>query len=241
VSDPPLYDEEEFRLAVHACWTERLSAAEKQAAAGIVSDVGLRSGVTAGKHLDPLAAVVAKTFIEAGIPQESVHRSSRVELPGYFRAEKQWDLVIVYEGELVAAVEFKSMLGSYGNNSNNRAEEAIGNAHDLLQAYEEGGLGQGARPPWLGFLYVVQREGKSTKPVKTQAPHFPVDEVFDGASYIDRVIWLCRRLVQKRLYSGACVVTSTGEGPESVEEPAEDLTIAKFVAGIAGRVGEALV
>jgi hypothetical protein len=238
VSDSRLYDEEEFRLAVHACWTERLSAAEKQAAAGLVSDVGLRSGVTAGKHLDPLASVVAKVFIDAGIPKESVHRSRKVELPGYFRAEKQWDLVIVYDGELVAAVEFKSMLGSYGNNSNNRAEEAIGNAHDLLQAYEEGGLGRGARPPWLGFLYVVQQEDKSTRPVKTQAPHFPVDEVFDRASYIDRAIWLCRRLVQKRLYAGACVVVSTGADPDAVNEPAEDLTFAKFAAGIGGRVGE---
>jgi hypothetical protein len=240
VSDRPLYDEGEFRLAVHACWTERLSAAEKQAAAGLVSDVGLRSGVTAGKHLDPLAAVVAKVFIEAGIPQESVHRNRKVELPGYFRAEKQWDLVVVHKEELVAAVEFKSMLGSYGNNSNNRAEEAIGNAHDLLQAYEEGGLGRSARPPWLGFLYVVQREDKSTKPVKTQAPHFPVDEVFDGASYIDRAIWLCRRLVQKRLYAGSCVVVSTGVHAESVDEPADDLTFAKFAAGIVGRVGEVM-
>ncbi len=238
MSDPPLYDDQEFRLAVHACWTERLSAAEKQAAAGLVSDAGLRSGVTAGKHLDPLAAVVAKVFIDAGIPQESVYRSRRVEVPGYFRAEKKWDLVIVHEGELVAAVEFKSMLGSYGNNLNNRAEEAIGNAHDLLQAYEEGGLGRSTRPPWLGFLYVVQQEDKSTRPVATKAPHFAVDEVFDGASYTDRTVWLCRRLVQKRLYAGACVVVSTGADPDAVNEPAEDLTFAKFAAGISGRVGE---
>ncbi len=235
-----LYDEQEFRLAVHACWTERLSAAEKQAAAGLVSDVGLRSGVTSGRHLDPLAALVAKLFIEAGLPSASIHVNKRIELPGYFRAEKQWDLVVVHEGQLVAAVEFKSMLGSYGNNLNNRAEEAIGNAHDLLQAFEEGGLGESTRPPWLGFLYVVQREGNSTRPVSTKSPHFPVDEVFEGASYIDRTIWLCRRLVQKRLYSGACVVSSNGGDLDAIEEPAEDLTFSKFAAGIAGRVAEAL-
>lgn len=225
---------------MHACWTARLSAAESQAAAGLVSDVGLRSGVTSGKHLDPLASVVAKVFIEAGLSKESIHLNRRLQLPGYFRPEKKWDLVVVHDGELVAAIELKSMLGSYGNNLNNRAEEAIGNAHDLLEGYAEGLLGQNTRAPWLGFLYVVQEEAGSTRPVATREPHFKVDEVFRGASYIDRAIWLSRRLVQKRLYSGASVVVSTGDGPNAVREPADDLSFSKFAAGISGRVGEVL-
>lgn len=204
----------------------------------MVADVGLRAGVTSGKHLDPLAAVVSKVFIEAGLPKEAISMNNRIELPGFFRAEKQWDLVVVYEGELVAAVELKSMLGSYGNNLNNRAEEAIGNALDLVEAYGEGRFGQNARAPWLGFLFVIQEEPGSTKPVSTNRPHFDVDEVFRDASYLDRTLILCRRLVQKRLYSGACVVTSSGLGTEAIREPAEDLTFSKFAAGIAGRVGE---
>jgi hypothetical protein len=67
-----------------------------------------------------------------------------------------------------------------------------------------------------------------------------VDDVFDGASYLERTVILCRRLVQKRLYSGACVAASSGEGPETVWEPADDLTFGKFAAGIVGRVGEVL-
>ena len=235
-----MYDDSEYRLAIHACWTGRLSAAQRQTAAGLVADVGLRSGVTSGRHLDPLAAVVAKVFIDAGLPKDSIYLNQRVELPGFFRAEKKWDLIAVHGDELVAAIEFKSILGSYGNNLNNRAEEAIGNAQDLLEAYGEGRFGQNARAPWLGFLFVIQEEEKSTRPVGTKQPHFSVDEVFDGASYLDRAVILCRRLVQKRLYSGACVTASTGEGPETVREPADDLTFAKFAAGIIGRVGEVL-
>jgi hypothetical protein len=235
-----VYDDPEYRAAVHACWTGRRSAAQRQAAASGVADVGLRSGVTSGKHLDALAVVVAKVFTNAGLPEDSIHLKQRIELPGFFRAEKRWDLIAVHGGELVAAIEFKSMLGSYGNNLNNRAEEAIGNAQDLLEAYGEGRFGQNSRAPWLGFLFVVQEEEKSTRPVGTKQPHFEVDEVFDGASYLDRTVVLCRRLVQKRLYSGACVAVSSGEGPEAVREPAEDLTFGKFTAGIIGRVGEAL-
>jgi len=36
------------------------------------------------------------------------------------------------------AIELKSRVGSFGNNVNNRTEEAIGNAADIWRAYEEG-------------------------------------------------------------------------------------------------------
>lgn len=40
---------------------------------------------------------------------------------------------------MIAAVELKSQVGpSFGNNCNNRTEEAIGTAHDFWTAYREG-------------------------------------------------------------------------------------------------------
>lgn len=235
-----LYTDEEFKAAVHYCWTARQEARQKQVAEGLVQDVGLRSEVTSGTHLDPLAALVAKLFLGVGMPREALNFRKRVEVPGYYRAEKKWDLVVVHKGELVAAIELKSILGSYGNNLNNRTEEAIGNAHDLVEAYQEGLLGEHSRAPWLGYIFIMQEELTSTKPVGTKEPHFPTDPAFEDASYLERAELLCRRLVLKRLYSGACLISSDGSGPESVREPARDLTFAKFAAGIAGRVGEAL-
>ena len=42
-------------------------------------------------------------------------------VPGYYRASKNWDfLVVAPNGKLIALVEFKSQIGSYGNNFNNR-------------------------------------------------------------------------------------------------------------------------
>ena len=235
-----LYDENKFRDAVQVCWQARIDAQRRQAAEGAVSDVGLRSGVTSGKHLDELARIVAGVFVNAGVPQPSIHFKKRVELPGFYRPEKKWDIVVVYRNELVAAIELKSILGSYGNNLNNRTEEAIGNAADLLEAFEEGLLGKNVRAPWLGYLFVMQEDEKSTRPVSTRAPHFPTDPAFVNASYLERAEVLCRRLMQKRLYSGACLVVSDGSGPSAVWEPGPDLTFAKFAAGISGRVGEVL-
>lgn len=47
----------------------------------------------------------------------------------YFRPNKKWDLLVVDNNELVIAIEFKSQVGpSFGNNFNNRTEEAMGSA-----------------------------------------------------------------------------------------------------------------
>lgn len=232
--------EARFKEAVHYCWTARSNAGDRQAATAEVRDVGLRTGVTSGKHLDPLSELVAKVFEDSGIPSDSIHHKSRVELPGFYRPEKKWDIVVVHKGELVAAVELKSILGSFGNNLNNRTEEALGNAKDLLDAYEEGIFGTHAQAPWLGYLFVMQREPASLKPIGTREPHFSTDPKFVGASYIRRAELLCTRLIQKRIYSGACIVTSDGEGVAGVSEPNAELTFSKFAAGISGRVAVAL-
>jgi hypothetical protein len=43
-----------------------------------------------------------------------------MELPGYFRPTKEWDLLVILDGNLLASIEFKSQIGpSFGNNYNN--------------------------------------------------------------------------------------------------------------------------
>ncbi len=57
-----------------------------------------------------------------------------ISLPGFYRRTKNWDIVVTYKEILVAAIECKSQVGSFGNDFNNRTEEAIGNAVDLWRA-----------------------------------------------------------------------------------------------------------
>ena len=55
---------------------------------------------------------------------------------GYFRASKSWDIVCRDdEGRLSVAIEFKSQVDSYGNNENNRYEEALGSGLDARARY----------------------------------------------------------------------------------------------------------
>ena len=161
-------------------------------------------------------------------------------LPGYFRPTKQWDFVVVSNSQLVAAIELKSQVGSYGNNFNNRSEESIGSAHDFWTAYREGAFGKGPQP-FLGWLMLVGDAPKVHKPVKTAEPHFAVDPVFDGASYAQRYHLLCRRLIEEKLYTAACLLLSPESAKKSgASESVEALTsIRQFCAGFAGSVASA--
>jgi hypothetical protein len=79
-------------------------------------------------------ALILELVRANGFGHAAIHQQRAVlTLPGYFRPTKIWDLLIINQGRLVAALELKSQVGpSFGNNANNRAEEAIGTAHDLL-------------------------------------------------------------------------------------------------------------
>ncbi len=99
------------------------------------------------------------------MPEAHIFWKDRKELPGFYRAEKSWDLLVVADGTLLAVLEFKAQVGpSFGNNFNNRTEEALGNATDLWAAYREGAFRPSARP-WLGYVFVLEDCPKSQAPV----------------------------------------------------------------------------
>src|SRR6185369_8408836 len=108
------------------------------------ADQGERSSVTAGKNMDGFLAIVQQLVKANGLPDAQVQVSRKLlTLPGYFRPTKVWDVVVMHSRRLIATIEFKSQVGpSFGNNFNNRAEEAIGTAHDIWTAFREGAFGE---------------------------------------------------------------------------------------------------
>jgi hypothetical protein len=145
------------REAIRAFWGNREAARLKQIESG-KADQGERAGVTAGKNMDGFLVLVQDIVHINGLEhaQIAINRSV-LTLPGFFRPTKLWDMLILDQGELIAALEFKSHIGpSFGNNFNNRAEEAIGTAHDLWTAYREGAFGKEAPQPFLSWLILVE-------------------------------------------------------------------------------------
>jgi hypothetical protein len=128
----------DLQKAVIQFWKTRSSQGKAQGNRSGFKDAGNRAMVTGGKQMDGFVSLFARLIENEGIPSSSIH-VDQTTLPGYYRPEKDWDLVVVYEGRLVATIEFKSHVGpSFGNNFNNRVEEALGNATDLNTAYREG-------------------------------------------------------------------------------------------------------
>lgn len=230
--------ETKARDAVMAFWGNREKARQKQIEAG-VSDQGERAGVTAGKNMDGFAALVCDLVEANGLRSTCIQRQRAVvTLPGFFRPTKLWDLLVINEGRLIAAIELKSQVGpSFGNNFNNRTEEAIGTAHDLWTAYREGAFGKNPKP-FVAWLMMVEDATESRNPVRDSSPHFPVFKEFQGASYLTRYDILCQRLVQEQLYSSASVLVSPRAGVTTGDfsNMSELTSLKTFVTSFAGHI-----
>jgi len=146
--------------------------------------------------------------------------------------------VIVKEGILVAAIEAKSQVGpSFGNNFNNRTEEAMGSALDLWTAYREGAY-LASPQPFLGYFFMLEDCEASTRTVRVKEPHFKVFPEFVGSSYARRYEIFCRKLVLERHYTAAAFITSqAGTGRDGTyRTPAEDLSMDRFAKALLGHL-----
>lgn len=230
--------EKKAREATMAFWSNRAKARQKQIEAGKL-DQGERAGVTAGKNMDGFLALIIDVVKANGLPHAEIHRQRAVvTLPGYFRPTKLWDVLVINEKRLVAAVELKSQVGpSFGNNFNNRTEEAIGTAHDLWTAYREGAFGKQPRP-FVGWMMIVEDAPQSRRHVTDRSPHFPVFREFQGASYLKRYDILCQRLIQESLYAAASVLASPRSAVTTGDyaELSELTGLKTFVTMLAGHI-----
>jgi hypothetical protein len=235
--------------AIQSYWNARAKNKQKQVDSGRI-DAGMRGEVTGGTQMGALETLVADILCEAGLKRLDVRTRTALELPGYFRATKKWDLIVVSEGQLVLAMELKSQAGkSIGNNVNNRAEEAVGSAKDLWTAYREGRFGHGTPTPFLGYLFLLEDRDGVKRPVANKEPYFQVDPAFrggigpgkkngtakyQGITYAERYELLCRRLMLERIYTASCFLMATNGASTVVSQPAPDLSFARFAAALRG-------
>ena len=192
--------------AVKEFWDSRAGQGEKQRLSGKV-DAGTRGAVTGGKHLDSLAVLTAKVFLDNGLTI-----ADRTTLPGWYRRNKNWDILAMHRSQLAGIVELKSQVGSIGNNANNRIEEMIGQSVDILKAGRENLLG--GLPSWFGYAMVIGDSARARSVAKRRGSEldgYPADPVFDNTSYIDRYRIAFERLqAEKELDAGLLIARRTG-------------------------------
>lgn len=196
----------EIKAAIDLFWDTKSSQTKTRKKV----DQGTRSSVTGGKHLDGFVKLMETIAIDVGIIPDWIYTKGNV-LPGYFSPTKDWDLIIINDKrQLLVALEFKSQVGSFGNNFNNRTEEALGNAVDFWTAFREKGFPQ-TLPPWVGYLMLVEKNEKSTKSVRLLEPHYPVRSEFIDTSYLERYKLLCQKLMLEKHYNAASVTWTNSQ------------------------------
>jgi hypothetical protein len=226
-----------LKKAIAFYWQTREDQSKKQKDQGN-SDQGARSAVTGGAQMDGIINLLTEIISEAGISSDCIYYNQFLQLPGFFRPTKEWDLLVVKKGQLLLALEAKSQVGpSFGNNFNNRTEEAMGSALDLWTAYREGAFNSTIKP-WLGYFFMLEDCENSNRPVKVQEPHFKVFPEFVNASYAKRYELFCRKLVRERHYTASSFLLSSKTGGIKGEhkEPASDLNFEMFVRSMVGQL-----
>ncbi|GAA1725950.1 PaeR7I family type II restriction endonuclease [Nonomuraea bangladeshensis] len=221
---------DDVQRAIESFWSKR------EAQRALLEDQGKSGGAArANGHMGEIEKIVAKEFRDAGIPAKCIKRG-RPYLPGYFRIRKQWDLVVILDGILVAAIEFKSQVGSVAKNINNRFEEALGTATDTHAAQQKN-RPYGDVPPWLGYVFVLQETDETEKKNLETKALFPIDPVFANLSYNERYQEMVKRFIGEEVYhAGWFLTTKVVEEGIVYNEPLATASAEAFAAQIRGRV-----
>ncbi|WP_083502685.1 PaeR7I family type II restriction endonuclease [Sphaerimonospora mesophila] len=221
---------EDVQRVVEAFWVTR--GAQEAA----LEDQGRAGGAArANTHMSSITKLVAQEFVKAGISEECIIER-RPYLPGYYRVRKQWDLVVVCDGILVAAIEFKSQVGGVSKNINNRFEEALGTATDTHAAQTKNEA-FGQVPPWLGYVFVLQETSETEQENRSVKALFPTDPAFKGMSYNQRYQEMVKRFIGDGVYhAGWFIATKRTEEGIIYTEPLATATAEAFAVQIKGRV-----
>lgn len=217
------------------------------------------SGVRSGKTMDAFVELITWVVHNNGLPDATVITGRQAQLPGFFRPTKSWDVVIIHKNMLIAAIELKSIADSFSKNANNRNEEALGSGIDIKEAFEENAF-EGLTRLFTGYLLLVEDCPETTANVQIQMKHFRAMKDFmafpesynetymknsnglfpaiDGVSYMERFDILCRRLMQKKLYTAASVIKTprSAINDGAYDHVSRETSIKAFLASLAAHV-----
>ena len=152
-------------------------------------------------------------------------------MAGHFRPAKSWDILCrSAQGAVRVCVECKSQVDSYGNNENNRYEEALGSGLDVRARHGDAVA--------LGFVLVLCDEDATGRATRDRSDD--LDPVFTSSSHMTRREIFARRITDfgvndAPFYDAAALlfVTRTSE----VRHPDDpDLDVRTFAARLVGRL-----
>ena len=174
-----------------------------------------------------------------GLTRANVLQQGRpVSLPGHFSPAQSWDLVVVNEGRLIAAMKLDSVPGELlANHVGMGRKEVLSMAMELRAACR-GNIFRGTRQPFVGYLVLLEDALSFRCQVTDVSPYFPIFPEFRNTSYANRFNTLCVKLMREGLYTSAAVILSPRRASKSGEyfEMGEDTGLKSFVTTLAGHI-----
>jgi hypothetical protein len=216
--------ETKARSAVKMFWSSRKTAVKKRPAIG---------------NINGFIDLVIDIVLANGLTNADIQRQSKLTmLPGHFCPTQSWDLLVMNQGRLIAAIKCESQVGgSFVNNSKSNCKDILSMAIDLWAAFRQGTFRE-YRKPFVGYLSMLEDCPASRTRVKDVSLNFPVFPEFKDTSYAERYNILCKKLMAERLYTAATVILSprTASKSGAYSEMSDMTGLKAFVTTLAGHI-----
>lgn len=216
--------EAKARSAVKMFWIGRRKAGTKKLASG---------------NMDGFIDLVVDIVHANGLTEADIMLKHRLlTLPGHFCPVESWDLLVINQGKLIAAIEFKFHEGlPFSKNANNCCKETLSKAVDLWAAFRGGAFGRNRRP-FVGHLSILEDAPGTSTPLKDISPNFPLVPEYRNATFAERYNILCKKLMAGQLYTAATVILSprTSSKSGAYSEMSAMTGLKSFVTTLAGHI-----
>lgn len=187
-------------------------------------------------RLEGFQALVSRLLADNDLPDARVHTHHELKLPGFFMPTRKWDMVVMHEGRLVAALRIKARTArSLEKGLVAMIEEAISTGTEMDTLSRKQAFGPGLRP-WFGWLVLLEDSPAITQPLPATETFFRILDEYRDSSQAGRCERILRDLERHRHFDACSLLLCNEERKQSGDyrEPARDLGIKRFLAHLAG-------
>jgi hypothetical protein len=226
------------RSAVKKFWINERTSAKRRTVVG-KSGKRAHNATTADNGMQGFIDLIVDIVNANGLTKADILFNDRIlPLPGHFYPTQTWDLLVMNQGKLIAAIKFDFLLdASFINDADSGSKEVLGMAMELQATFRQGALGV-HRKLFVGYLCLIEEALVSRRPLKEASLIIPLLPEYRYASYAERYNILCKKLMAERLYDAATIIVSSRSSAKSGEytEMSDITGLKTFVAHLAAHI-----
>jgi hypothetical protein len=191
------------------------------------------------RRVEGFHTLVHQLLADNGLPEARVHTRPGLELPGFFMPTRTWDLVVMQEGRLVAAIGIRGRAAqSVENDFVTLGEEALCTGKEMDTLSRRQAFGPGLRP-WFGWLVLLEDSPALWRTAPMDPTLLQVLPEHRNSSQAERCERLVRELERHRLFDSCALLLCDEEPNQSGDyrEPARELGLKRFLGHLASHAG----